>query len=523
MMNNHSKWRAFLMKKIKVGIIIGRKIKELGQMVYPSLEEVKELAKSYNKIPLGLEVYMDIKTPIALLAQIRKESSAYFLFESIEGEDKNARYSFIGFNPKRVFSCKNGECTLEENGKEVFRKKSDPYVLLKDMMAKEKSPVMKELPPFNGGAVGYFAYETSQYVHPISFTNQKAMDLPDILLLFFDEVIAFDRYEEKIVLIAHINTEEGSKKPLDVVYEKAKQKIENLYEKIKAPSALTEMPYEEPLVAKPLIAKEEHIRRVERIKEYIRAGDIFQAVLSQRFAFQMKEDLFGVYRVLRKLNPSPYMYMIRYNDLEIAGASPELLVKVTDGTITNMPIAGTRKRGKTKEEDLALEQELLADEKELAEHNMLVDLGRNDVGSVSEFNSVVVKEYMKMKRFSHVMHITSQVEGTIKKDLSPLDALKYILPAGTLSGAPKLRAMEIIEELEDTRRGVYGGAIGYIGYDGNLDTCIAIRTIVKHRQDAFIQAGGGIVLDSNGEDEYEETCNKAGALFEAIKKVGEIR
>lgn len=488
-------------------------------MFYPSLEEVKGLGKAYNKVPIGLEVYMDFKTPMGLLYEIKQVSDAYFLFESIEGGEKIARYTFLGSNPAKVFRCKEGVSTLEDKaGKVIIKEK--PHAIIQKLLKAHHTPSIKGLPSFTGGAVGYFGYESVQYVQPIKFTNTDHLEVPDILLMFFDELIAFDHVKQKIFLIAHVDT---TKRDIEEAYQEAVAKIEALYAISFKQNPMPQAPPIEPIVCKPLLAKEEHIRRVEKIKEYIKQGDIFQAVLSQRFAFTMKEDLFHVYRVLRCVNPSPYMYMMKCKDIEIAGASPETLVKVVKGKVTSMPIAGTKRRGKDEEEDKALEKVLLEDEKERAEHNMLVDLARNDVGMVSAFDTVKVKDYMYIKRFSHVMHIASEVEGILREDLDAIDALKYILPAGTLSGAPKLRAMEIIEELEDTRRGVYGGAIGYMGYDGSLDTCIAIRTIVKKGDKGYIQTGGGIVLDSKGEEEYEETYNKARALFEAIEKVREMR
>lgn len=484
----------------------------------PSLEEVKTLTKTYNKIPIYVEMYMDFQTPIAVLSKIKEEYDRYFMLESIEGGEKIARYTFIGCNPKANFFVKDGKSFYATREK-VSCSEENPLDVLKGILEVYKAPKLEGLPPFTGGAVGYFGYETVKYVEKLHLTNTDELKAADIKLMFFDEVIAFDHFKQKLILIVNIDTMETT---LEEAYNEAIRRLTALAELISRPIKRRKVQFEEVLSFESNTTKEAFIDKVEKAKAYIRNGDIFQVVLSQVFKAKLESNLFDVYRVLRTINPSPYMYLMQFDDLQLAGASPETLVKVQEGLVTTMPIAGTRPRGKTAIEDALLDEELLKDTKELAEHNMLVDLARNDLGRISHFDTVKVVDYMSLKKFSHVTHITSVVQGKLKEGLSSLDAIRSILPAGTLSGAPKVRAMEIIEELEETRRGVYGGAIGYIGYDGNLDTCIAIRTVVKKDGYAYIQAGGGIVLDSVPEKEYEESVNKATALLEAMKKVGEI-
>lgn len=487
-------------------------------MFKPSLEEVKKLAKDYNRIPVSLEMYMDFQTPIAVLSRIKDEYDRYFLLESIEGDEKLARYTFIGANPKASFYVKDGKsffCTREE----VKRIEGNPIQVLKELMAVYQSPKFKDLPPLTGGAVGYFGYDMVKYSEKIQMASPSELDAADIKLMFFDDMIAFDHIKQKIFLITNID---GDAEDLEETYDEAKAHLKELMEFISRPTKRRVVHFEEDVHFESNTTKEEFKAMVEKAKAYIKNGDIFQMVPSQIFKAKLSSNLFDVYRVLRTLNPSPYMYLMQFDDLQLAGASPETLVKVQDGIITSMPIAGTHPRGKTEEEDKKLDEALLNDPKELAEHNMLVDLARNDIGKVSEIDSVVVKEYQVLRRFSHVTHITSTVQGKLKKDLNSVDALCSILPAGTLSGAPKIRAMEIIEELEKEKRGIYGGGIGYIGYDGNMDTCIAIRTVIKKEGIAYVQAGGGVVLDSESEKEYQESVNKASALLESMKRVREI-
>lgn len=487
-------------------------------MIHPDFEEVLCQASEYNKIPVYLEMYMDFQTPIAVLSLIKEKYDRYFLLESIQGGEKLARYTFIGFNPQSCFYAKDGK-SFYATREEVRKYEGNPLDALKALMATYKAPTNKALPPFTGGGVGYFSYDMVQYVEDIKLASKDELNAADIKLMFFDNVIAFDHFKQKIFLITNID---GNMAGLEERYTEAKNELKEMMAFITKPVKRRTAHLDEEIVFKSNTSKEEFMRRVEKAVKYIRNGDIFQVVPSQTFKADFPNNLFDVYRALRTINPSPYMYLMQFDDLQLAGASPETLVKVKDGIVTTMPIAGTHPRGKTEEEDKRLDEELLNDPKELAEHNMLVDLARNDIGKISEIDSVEVAEYMALQRFSHVTHITSTVKGRLRKGLTGVDAVRSILPAGTLSGAPKIRAMEIITELEQQRRGIYGGAIGYIAYDGSLDTCIAIRTIVKKDGVAYIQAGGGVVLDSVPEKEYEESVNKATALFEAVKKVREI-
>ncbi len=488
-------------------------------MFYPSLEKVVELSKSYNKIPLSLEIYMDFHTPIGVLSHMREMYDEYFLLESIEGGEKWARYTFLGFDPKELFYVKEGK-SFHKTKEGITQLIGNPINILKSILKGYSAPKDNNLPPLTGGAVGYFGYETVKYVEDIVLSNPDNLKAEDIKLMFFDELIAFDHLKQKITLICNID---GQAKDITKAYDEAQSKIMKLYDFVNKPTKKHAVNFNEEILFKSNMPKEVFIDKVIKAKSYIENGDIFQVVLSQVFKTKLNCELFDVYRVLRTINPSPYMYFMKFEDIEVAGASPETLVKVQDGTIITQPIAGTRRRGKTDEEDIRLEAELLSDQKERAEHNMLVDLARNDVGKISEFNSVAVSDYMGFKRLSHVIHLTTSVKGRLRKDLESIEAVKELLPAGTLSGAPKVRAMEIIEELETEKRGVYGGAIGYIGYDGNLDTCIAIRTVVKKDGIAYVQAGAGIVLDSDPESEYQETITKASAIFEAIRKVGDMK
>jgi anthranilate synthase component 1 len=488
-------------------------------MFYPSLEQVKAFSKEYHKIPVSLEMYMDFHTPIGLLSHIKENYKEYFLLESIEGGEKWARYTFLGFAPKELLYVKDGR-TFHKIGEETKAVEGNPLDILEGLLKAYNAPKDKMLPPFTGGAVGYFGYETVKYVEDITLNNEDQLKAEDIKLMFFDHIIAFDHLKQKITLIVNI---EGTAKDLQKAYQNAQDELLRLYDFVSEPVKKHTVSFDEEVNFVSSMTQEDYENNVKKAKAYIENGDIFQVVLSQVFKAELKCELFDVYRVLRTINPSPYMYFMKFEDMEIAGASPETLVKVQNGTVVTQPIAGTRRRGKTDEEDRRLEAELLKDKKELAEHNMLVDLARNDVGKISEFSSVQVSDYMAFKRLSHVIHLTTNVQGRLKKDLSPLEAVRAILPAGTLSGAPKVRAMEIIEELENEKRGVYGGAIGYIGYDGNLDTCITIRTIVKKEGIAYVQAGAGIVLDSDPESEYKETITKASALFDAVKKVRNMK
>ncbi|MGN0522759.1 MAG: anthranilate synthase component I [Eubacterium sp.] len=479
-------------------------------MIKPSYEEAIEYSKKYKTIPISLEMPMNY-TPIGIIKKIKAISSHCFMLESADDKKHTGRYTFIGFDPKLEISCKNYQLQIvDEMG--VKNINDNPREYIKQILDEHKSPRLEYLPTFTGGLVGYFGYDYIKYSE--SGINLDATDdgnFKDVDLMLFDKVIAFDHIEEKIIIIVNFQAD-----CFEQNYKTALRQLE-IMEKI-----INEQPIIEPELPrlksefKPLFDGEAYGLMVEKAKHYIREGDIFQVVLSNRLEAQMDGSLFKPYEVLRKLNPSPYMFYFSSDDIEIAGASPETLVKLEDGTLYTYPLAGTRPRGKTAEEDKALEEDLLKDEKELAEHNMLVDLGRNDLGKISEFGTVKVEQYHNVLRFSHVMHIGSTVSGKIRDDKSALDAVDAVLPAGTLSGAPKIRAMQIINELENNKRGIYGGAIGYIDFTGNLDTCIAIRIAYKKKGRVFIRSGAGIVADSNPAKEHQECINKAKAVISAI-------
>lgn len=471
-------------------------------MLYPVLEEIYKFVGNYDVVPVCEELYMDFYTPIRVLYSLRNEEN-YFLLESLEGEKKVARYSFLGFRPYEVIRSTKGE---------------NPFCKIRQKIGKVRVAPVCDMPPFIGGAVGYVGYESIQYVKPISLTNPVDLDIPEMMMMLFDEMIVFDHERQRVMLICLMPLQGD----VEVNYKKAKENIKGLKEKVEKEKVPYKYKETSPIIFVPDETKESYEKKIEKIKEYLRKGDIFQAVLSTKFHFRSEEDLFEIYRALRMINPSPYMYLIKQGDLEIAGASPEMLVRVVDQRVTTMPIAGTRPRGNTDEEDRRLKEELLNDKKENAEHDMLVDLGRNDIGMVSQFSTVKVTRYKEIYPYSHVMHMVSEVRGNLMDEKDSIDALGAILPAGTLSGAPKIRAMEIIEELEEKKREVYGGAIGYISFNGTLDMCIAIRTIVKKGSLGVMQAGAGIVLDSIPEIEYEEVMSKLSALIKAIRKVGEM-
>ncbi len=483
-------------------------------MITPKYDEIQNYLKDYSLIPICKEIYSDVITPISLLRRMETLDKNFFLLESVEGGEKWGRYSFLGYNPVLHVSCKDGVVT-QISGEIKMECDTDGMTTLRNLLEKYKSPKIKGLPTFTGGFVGYFAYEMIGYTEPK--LNIKSSDFDDYNLMLFDKIIAFDHLKQKIFVIANMKSEDGIQG-----YNGALLEIEKIIAMINDQTPLKKSTSMEDVKFKCNLTKEEYCEMVNKTKDYIKEGDIFQGVISRKFVADYKGSLLNAYRVLRTTNPSPYMYFIQSNDLQIAGASPETMVKLVDGNLTTFPVAGTRPRGKNDEEDIRLEKELLADEKELAEHNMLVDLARNDIGKISEYGSVYVKEYMKIHRFSKVMHIASTVCGTLRNDLDPCSAVEATLPAGTLSGAPKFRACEIIDELEPEARGVYGGAIGYIDLSGNLDVCIAIRTAVKKNDKVYVQAGAGIVADSIPENEYMECENKASAVIEAIKRGNEV-
>ncbi|UOO38106.1 anthranilate synthase component I [Oscillospiraceae bacterium CM] len=483
-------------------------------MIKPSCEKIEALSKTYNTIPVSREIYADVTTPILLLRKLAAKSRRYYLLESVEGGEKWARYSFLGYDPILRATCKDGTVTIE--GSETKTVRTDqPLNVLRELLSRYHAPRLDDLPPFTGGFVGYFAYAMIGYAEPV-LKLQKG-DGYDFDLMLFDKVIAYDHLRQKIILIVNITTDR-----LMENYGRAVAELEAMARLV------TEAPLctEEGKAAAPSftcnMTQEDYCAIVEKTKKYIVDGDIFQAVLSRRFETPFEGSLLNAYRVLRTTNPSPYMVFMHFDDLEIMSASPETLVRLYNGRLSTFPVAGSRPRGATDAEDKALEEELLADEKELSEHNMLVDLARNDLGRISKISSVRVMDYMMIHRYSKIMHITSRVESDIRDDCDALNAIEAILPAGTLSGAPKIRACEIIEELENSPRGIYGGALGYIDFTGNMDTCIAIRMAVKKDGRVSVQAGGGIVADSVPEREYEESGNKAKAVMNAIINAGEV-
>ena len=491
-------------------------------MFSPSLKDIKEIAKDkqYKRIPVAYELFSDIATPIEVLRILKGISNHCYMLESIEDAENWGRYSFLGFDPLLEFTCQNnvvqikGDCEFNKFNEEIITIKTDnPSEIIRDLIRKNKSPKLESLPPFTGGFVGYFAYDYIKYSEPSLKLDAENQDqFKDIDIMLFDKVIAFDNFRQKIIIIFNMKTDD-----LENNYKKACDELKGIADLIINGQKAEFQPLKLKSDFKPVFFREEYGEMVLKAKEYIRQGDIFQVVLSNRIEAEIEGSLFDTYRVLRTTNPSPYMFYFSSNDIEIAGASPETLVKVNNTKLYTFPLAGTRPRGKTVEEDLELEKELLADEKELAEHNLLVDLGRNDIGRIAEIGSVAVDKYMSVERFSHVMHIGSTVTGKLRKDLDSLSALDSILPAGTLSGAPKIRACEIINELEDNKRGIYGGAIGYVDLSGNLDTCISIRIAFARNNKVFIRSGAGIVADSVPDAEFDESMNKAAAVINALK------
>jgi len=483
--------------------------------MYPDCDEILRLALDYDIIPVCREIYADVITPITLLRKMAAISKRYFLLESVEGGEKWGRYSFLGYDPIIRVSCSCGKVTIEENGEEKTVVTEKPMDVIREIMKSYRAPRLEGLPPFAGGFTGYFSYAMIGYAEPV--LNIKKGTFHDYDLMLFDKVIAYDHLKQKISIIVNMKTDKVMEN-----YGKAMAKIQEIVGMIRS-KEVPEIPVSDSKIQFTCnVSKEEYCSLVERTKEYITDGDIFQAVISRQFVSPYEGSLIHPYRVLRTTNPSPYMVYFHIDDEEIMSTSPETLVRLQNGRLTTFPVAGSRPRGKDEEEDRRLERELLADEKELSEHNMLVDLGRNDLGRISKFNSVEVTEYMMIHKYSRIMHICSQVEGDIRKDCDALDAIEAVLPAGTLSGAPKIRACEIIEEMESEERGIYGGALGYLDFTGNMDTCIAIRMAVKKDGKVYVQAGGGIVADSIGENEYEESANKAAAVMNAIISAKEV-
>ena len=483
-------------------------------------EEFEELSKSYNVIPVYEIITADLLTPVLAYLKIREKNKFSFLLESVEGIGRLARYSFIGTSPKEIIQSENNHITITKNGKtESINIELLDY--LHSLVEKYNHPQIEELPDFTGGIIGYLGFEIiSKIENTIHFNKNLTQEFPNSILGLFDTIIAFDHYKHRIILIANVFSDDFEK--ADKAYENAILRISEIKKKIIRPIS-----YQNKFKSKSEIGTkinfEEFSSKIEKIKDNIYNGDVFQLVISERFEQEFEGDLLNVYRALRIINPSPYMYFMEINeDVKIIGTSPEDLLKVKDGNATILPIAGTRRRGKTKEEDLQLEEDLMNDEKEIAEHTMLVDLARNDLGRVCEHNSVFVSEMKKVHRFSHVMHIVSRVEGKLMQNKNCIDALKASFPAGTVSGAPKIRAIQLINEYEKVRRGPYAGSVGYIDFNGNLDMCIAIRTFFANKDTIYWQAGAGIVADSKAELELKEIQNKSAVLVSALKFAEEI-
>ncbi|MBP5093504.1 MAG: chorismate-binding protein [Abditibacteriota bacterium] len=479
--------------------------------IRPTLEEVRELAATgnYDVVPVSCEILSDFTTPIETMRILKNVSTHCYMLESAQADDKWGRYTFLGYDPKTEITCIDGEMKIGA----LTVTTDNPSKYLRQVLADYRSPRLDYLPSFTGGLVGYFSYDYLGYSEPqVRVGAEDTENFKDVDLMLFEKVIAFDNMRQKIVLMANMRLGD-----IEVEYNRAVMELERLVDLLRNGAKKKEPGGKITGEITPLFSKDRFCAMVERGKHYIREGHIFQIVLSNRLSAPFEGSLLNTYRVLRTINPSPYMFYFAGTDVEVAGASPETLVKLENGILHTFPLAGTRPRGKTDEEDKALEAELLADEKELAEHNMLVDLGRNDLGKVSDFGTVEVEELHSIERFSHVMHIGSTVRGKIREDKDALDAIEAVLPAGTLSGAPKIRACQLIGELENNKRGIYGGAIGYIDFTGNMDTCIAIRIAYKKNGKVFVRSGAGIVADSVPEKEYEECLNKAKSSLKSLE------
>ncbi len=479
--------------------------------IMPNPDVVKTIASSgkYNVLPVSCEILSDFTTPIEAMKILKNVSTHCYMLESAQANETWGRYTFLGFDPKMEITCLNGEMKIGN----LTVQTDNPSAYLRQILADYKSPRFEYLPSFTGGLVGYFSYDYLGYSEPtVKCDVEDSEAFKDVDLMLFDKVIAFDHLKQKIVLIVNMPLDD-----LEVSYNKAAMELKQLVDLLRHGAKKNEPGGKLMGAVTPLFEKEQFCEMVDKAKHYIHEGDIFQIVLSNRLAAPFEGSLLNTYRMLRTINPSPYMFYFSGTDVEVAGASPETLVKLENGVLHTIPLAGTRPRGRTDAEDRALEAELLADKKELAEHNMLVDLGRNDLGKISKFGTVQVEKFHTIERFSHVMHIGSTVRGEIRADKDALDAIEAVLPAGTLSGAPKLRACQLIGELENNKRGIYGGAIGYIDFTGNMDTCIAIRIVYKKNGKVFVRSGAGIVADSVPENEFEECLNKAKSSLKALE------
>lgn len=487
---------------------------------FPDKKEFLKLAKKGNLIPVYREILADLETPVSCFLKIGDNPYSYLL-ESVEGGERQARYSILGGTPSLVFKSKGRKITLVGANKkeEIFETKHDPLYELEKILKRFKQVSVKGLPPFSGGAVGYLGYDTVRFIEKIPDKNKDTLKLPDSIFIFTDTLFIFDHVDKKIKVISNVFIEDF-KNP-EEAYDHAIQKIEQEIQRLRSFGDRKRIS-PEPVSRAALkfdsnFKKGQFEKAVLKAQRYIKKGDIIQVVLSQAFSTPIRSNPFDIYRALRSINPSPYMFYLNCGGFQLAGSSPEIHVRCEDHKAALRPIAGTRPRGRNTQEDRSLEKELLADPKERAEHLMLVDLGRNDLGRVCDYKSVSVPEFMTVERYSHVMHIVSHVEGRLKKEKTIFDLLRATFPAGTISGAPKVRAMEIIDELENEKRGFYSGIVGYFSYSGNLDSCIAIRTILVKDGMAYVQAGAGIVADSKPKKEFQETVNKAKALMKAIE------
>jgi anthranilate synthase component 1 len=521
-------------------------VKPSANSVQPSRKEFLALAQEHTLVPVCRILSADLETPVSAFLRAAWPERECFMLESVENGEQVGRYTFIGLTPFKRIVARGREITITE-GKKVVQTDGDIFAVLRRALGGHKPARLKGLPPFTAGAVGFFSYDAVRQIERLPELAKDELGVPDACLLFFDEVLAFDHVRKEIWLVVTADVTRGkAARAPGAEYDKAVQRLDRLEKRLAQPlPKLAASKSRGKLKVKHRTTKMDYLAAVDRTKEYIRSGDVFQAVLSQRFDVVPEADSFQVYRSLRTVNPSPYMFFLRFDPegvlggkpqagkasskkskasqvVELAGSSPELLVRVHQGKVEYRPIAGTRPRGVTEAEDQALADEMIHDEKERAEHVMLVDLGRNDVGRVSDFGSVKVDKLMFIERYSHVMHIVSSIEGRLKPELTAVDALRACFPAGTLSGAPKVRAMEIIEELEPARRGTYGGAVLYADFSGNLDSCIAIRSMLAVGGKGYVQSGAGIVADSVPELEYQEAINKAQAVIRAIERARQI-
>ena len=489
-------------------------------MIQPSFQEFQRLAKQGNLIPVYEVFSADLLTPVSAYLRIAHGARFSFLLESVEGGEKIARYTFAGANPEEVFRYANGACVLESRDRIVWEEK-DPVTFLRAHMERYRPVRLPGLPPLIAGAIGYFSYDMVRLIERLPKRLRDEIGLFDAMLMFYHGLIAFDHVQHRLWIVRNVYADGPG--TLRAKYDAAVKEIQTTRKLLEQPVAeetpkkVSKQPRSGNAKISSNFAKPAYLAAVRKAKEYIRAGDIFQVVISQRFSAKTKANPFEIYRKLRALNPSPYLFFLQLNDVAVVGSSPEMLVKVQGRDVFYRPIAGTRWRGKDEAEDQRLEREMLADEKERAEHIMLVDLGRNDLGRVCEYGSVRVEKLMTVERYSHVMHLVSSLRGTLREDVDCFDALMACFPAGTVSGAPKVRAMEIIEELEKTRRGIYAGGILYLDFAGNLDSCIALRTMVIKNGVAYVQAGGGIVADSTPIGEFDESINKSKALVRALE------